>query len=209
MLIEETYEYISPNRQQPPSIRDVDGGAEPPRRTGRASTAPTIGSSRAVAIPLRVSITPQLGDYEGPQLGKFKLKKAFKKIGKLVKPLVHVGAAVFTGGASLAVSASMMKAKRDRQSAEKIAAAQIDAQAAQEEPGVSTFVGPRDRVAQLAPSANSVRSYLPTPTQSRYSGDGGESFAPTAGSQASAMPAWGIPVALAGAGLLAVTLLKK
>lgn len=145
---------------------------------------------------------------------KKKKKRGFKKI---LKPLAHIGAAFFTGGASLAVSASMLKAKGDRKTAvamqereitmqrEAGAALQPTPQATEYQratfaafqPTTQAFVSPPERVVQLAPSADSVSRMLPQPTYIREQSNGGgrrrEVVAPPG------LPAWAIPAAAAGA----------
>lgn len=126
MLVDESSGYIQPWRSQ--DVGGPDNPRNPPRCGPRRtpSIAPKIGSSRALMIPLQVSVAG-LGDYYGGLEG-FSLKRALRKVGKVLKPLAHIGAAIATGGASLAVSASMLAAKRNRESAERINAAQIAAQ---------------------------------------------------------------------------------
>lgn len=150
-----------------------------------------------------------LADYADPQLagiGK-KLKKVFKKI---AKPLAHIGAAVFTGGSSLAISASMLKARADRKSAESMNRAQIAAaypeagpiaRAYQTAP-IAPSASPVQTVTQTAPAAAAVAQYLPQPTMPQYQPPTVVTqYMPEArGAQsAGAQPPWLIPAAIAGA----------
>jgi hypothetical protein len=79
-------------------------------------------------------------------------------------------------------------------------------------PGVAPAAAPVTNVTQLAPTADAVRSYLPVPTQTRYSNDGGETFGPRppAVSHAKTTPSWVVPAAVAGGvALIALTAGRK
>lgn len=153
-------------------------------------------------------------DYYDPGLAGFSLKKAFKKIGKglkkVVKPALHIGAAVFTGGTSLALSASMLKAKQEQK-----------AQAALQKSMIAAQVGPIQPITQLAPSADSIMTRLPMPTyggEGYYGGGGGGGGGYFPGPQSDGMmttqqrgatPEWVVPVAAAGAAVVLLTLLSN
>lgn len=97
-----------------------------------------------------------LAEYdEGPQMhGFFKsLKKVVKKV---TKPALHIGAAIATGGASLAVSAQMLA----RQKAQKAAQQQAAAEAAE-------FNRQADILRKLqTPAAPALPAPTPAPVQS-------------------------------------------
>ncbi len=76
----------------------------------------------------------QLDYYEPGGLSGFSLSKLFKKVEKVAKPLVHVGAAIYTGGASLALSTQMMRASAARKNEAAIRAAQLEAEKAASSP---------------------------------------------------------------------------
>jgi hypothetical protein len=156
-----------------------------------------------------------LGEYE--QLGGFG-KKLRKFVKKVAAPVAHIGAAVFTGGASLALSANIIKAQQERKAKEAQARAQLEADkaaiAAQERIAFSQQQGSvapaasRMRLSpSIAPPAGLVQQFMPVPTSTGGGGDYGPS--PMYDSAPTAKPAWLMPVAIGGAGLLAVLLLKK
>lgn len=122
----------------------------------------------------------QLSEYDGQLdgLAGRKKKRGFKRIGrglkKLLKPIAHIGAAVFTGGASLALSASMLRARGERKTAaammarEDAAQAQAQAQAQREE----FEAPPPDWITHAA------RSRRPAPPPGRYFDEDAEPFTP-------------------------------
>jgi len=159
-----------------------------------------------------------LGEYE--QLGGFG-KKLRKFVKKVAAPVAHIGAAVFTGGASLALSANIIKAQQERKAKEAQARAQLEADkaaiAAQERIAFSQQQGSvapaasRMRLSpSIAPPAGLVQQFMPVPT-STSGGGGGGSYEPSQAYEPipAAKPAWLMPAAIGGAGLIAVLLLKK
>lgn len=132
------------------------------------------------------------------------LKKIRKRLKKLVKPLAHIGAAYFTGGASLKLSADMMKSRADRKNAVSMQQAEHAAAARMTAPTAS----PYERVTQLAPTAESVARMLPHPTFTRqYANGDGRAYRGTAPQPS--LPAWAVPTAIAGgAALLLLTMMR-
>lgn len=162
-----------------------------------------------------------LHEYHDPQLAGIgsKLKKAVKKV---IKPVVHIGAAVLTGGASLAVSAAMINAEKQK----KAQAAANAAAAAQEQAFITQINAPAPpsiAPAVVPPSGNMPNvSVAPAatapPVQPMYSGapssapvymtQPGESggSAPMTIDSGSKQPAWLIPAAIGAAVLLAMNM---
>lgn len=160
-----------------------------------------------------------LNEYE--QLGGLgkRLKKFVKKV---AAPVAHIGAAVFTGGASLAASAAIIKAQQERkaaaQRAEAEARVQREAIASQERIAMTQAgggnVAPAASVTRLTPSiappAGLVQQFMPVPTMIPTAANYGPSdrpqYEPIPGDST---PKWVMPAAAAGAGLLAILLLRK
>lgn len=139
-----------------------------------------------------------------PGLGS--LRRRLRKIGKVA---AHVGAAVATGGASLAVTAAMHNAKKQRQ-AQAAAAAQEQALVA----SITTLPAPSIAPVVNTPSAGGVMpvSIAPaaTPPQQQFltqPGGPGESsgqFMTVEGGR----PAWLMPAMIGGGVLLAMTMMR-
>lgn len=156
-------------------------------------------------------------DYDTQQLGGLgkKLRKAIKKV---AAPIAHIGAAVLTGGASLAASAAIIKAKQDRKAAaartqaeQQIAREQIASQERMAAGIVAPPAAPVGLTPSIAPPAGLVQQVMPMPTMT-------SSFAPSSGGDVpaydvaprqSGQPAWLMPAAIGGVGLLALLMLKK
>jgi len=120
--------------------------------------------------------------------GFLKLKKLKKGLKKIVKPIVHVGAAYATGGASIPLSASLMKAKAETKGAVAVQRATVAA---------------AERAGRIAPPADVVSRAVPQPTfVPDYSGRAeAASAAPSSG-----LPGWALPVGgVAIAALLLLT----
>ena len=169
-----------------------------------------------------------LHEYHDPQLAGIgsKLKKAVKKV---IKPVVHIGAAVLTGGASLAVSAAMINAEKQK----KAQAAANAAAAAQEQAFIAQINAPAPpsiAPAVVPPSGNmpnvsvAPAATAPPPVQPVYAapqqwtsppppspmymtqpGESGGS-APMTIDSGSKQPAWLIPAAIGAAVLLAMNM---
>lgn len=167
-----------------------------------------------------------LHEYHDPQLAGIgsKLKKAVKKV---IKPVVHIGAAVLTGGASLAVSAAMINAEKQKKAqaaANAAAAAQEQAFIAQinapAPPSIAPAVVPPSgnmpnvSVAPAATAPPPVQPvyaapqqpmYAPSPMYMTQPGESGGS-APMTIDSGSKQPAWLIPAAIGAAVLLAMNM---
>lgn len=169
----------------------------------------------------RLVMTPHAGGdlnefYDG-QLGGFgsKLKKAVRKVAKVAA----VGAALYFAP-TLAVSA--LKAVQARKQAEAQAKAQAEANArAQAEAAtataqaiqqaqqssVATAASPMALTPSIAPPAGLVAQTQNIPTMTSFAPSGGSpSYEPIPG--AGTPPSWVKPAAIAGAGLLAILLLR-
>lgn len=157
-------------------------------------------------------------------LGK-KLKKLGRRVGKVLKkvakPIAHIGAAALTGGASLALSANIIRSSQARKAAQK--QANLQAQIAREQIAsqeriatgmVSTPASTMTMTRSIAPPANLVRAAMPTPTYTlapQSFAPGGEyapspAYEPAGGGD---KPAWLMPAAIGGVGLLAVMMLGR
>ncbi len=157
----------------------------------------------------------ELDDYQyDGQLGGFgkKLKKAVKKV---TAPAAHIAAAWFTGGASLALSANILKAQQQRKAQEAQARAQSEtdraAIAAQEkiaiaqsQSNVAPPVSQTMLTPSIAPPAGLVQQMMPMPTST---GGGYTAYEPLPGT--GGQPKWLIPAALGGGGLLLAFLISK
>lgn len=109
-------------------------------------------------------------DYQLSGIGS-KLKKAVKKV---IKPVAHIGAAVLTGGASLAVSAAMINAEK-----QKKAQAAAQAEAIRQEQAIMAQINaaaaqPAIAPAVVTPSAGGTMpvtvapAVVPPPVQPTY-----------------------------------------
>lgn len=158
--------------------------------------------------------------YDEQQLGGLgkKLKKFVKKV---AAPIAHIGAAVLTGGASLALSANILKAQQQRKAAEAQAKQQAEvdkaAIAAQEkvalanaQANVAPAAAQTALTPSIAPPAGLVQQAMgvPTmiPTAASFAPSGSQSYEPLP--SAGDKPAWLMPAAIGGAGLLALILLR-
>lgn len=191
-----------------------------PRRRRRFSHA------KAASKPLVMMTRSELDDYfyDDQQLGGLgkKLKKLVKKV---AAPIAHIGAAVLTGGASLAVSANIIKAQQERKAREAQARAQAEvdkaAIAAQEKVALANAqasVAPAAAQVALTPSiappAGLVQQAMPMPTFTStlapsYGGGNVPAYEPLPAGGAPSKPAWLIPAAIGGGGLLLVMMMKR
>lgn len=133
-----------------------------------------------------------LSDYD-PGLGS--LRKKLRKVGKIA---AHVGAAFATGGASLAVSAAMINAKKQQKAAQAAAAAQ----AAQEKAMIAQLTAPPPIAAPASPP--SVKTGGDITTTSVPSTEPMPTFSATA-----AKPAWMTPAMIAGGVALVLLLMPR
>lgn len=158
--------------------------------------------------------------YDDQQLGGLgkKLKKLVKKV---AAPIAHIGAAVLTGGASLALSANIIKAQQERKAREAQAKAQAEtdkaAIAAQEkvalfqlQPNIAPAAAQVGLTPSIAPPAGLVQQVMPVPTMIPTAANYGPSSQPQYEPIPSGggTPKWVMPAAAAGAGLLAILLLR-
>lgn len=137
-----------------------------------------------------------------------------KKLKKLVKPVAHIAAAVATGGASLAVTAAMLAAKKNKE-AQARAAADI---AAQEQALIKQInagaTQPSIAPAVVTPSAGGTMPVTtapasvpppPPPTYMTLPGEPGGTPM-SIDTSSSNKPAWLMPAALIGGGVLIATM---
>lgn len=139
-----------------------------------------------------------LHDYHDPQLAGIG-----KKLKKVAKAAVHVGAAVFTGGASLAVSAAMINAQK-----QKKAQAAANAEAArQEQAMIAQLTAPSSIAPSATPAMMKPMDAAP-PAMMKLMDVAPPQYAtqPEAAGP-SAMPPWMVP-AIIGAGVLAVVMMR-
>lgn len=168
-----------------------------------------------------------LAEYDPHQLGGLgsKLKKLVKKV---VKPIAHIGAAVVTGGASLAISAQMLARKKAEQAAKEQAArdaAEFDRQAAvlkqiqapQLAP-VAPAAAPVSTITAVAPTQAAVQQQvshaqlqplnITIPSNAPTYGEGRVKTARQPRAAASGTPPWLIPAGIGAAALVAVVALS-
>lgn len=156
--------------------------------------------------------------YDDQQLGGLgkKLKKLVKKV---AAPIAHIGAAVLTGGASLAASAAIIKAQQERKAAaqrtqaeQQIAREQIASQERMAAGIVAPPAAPTGLTPSIAPPAGLVQQVMPVPTMIPTAANYGPASQPQYEPLPPAgdgTPKWVMPAAAAGAGLLAILLLRK
>lgn len=153
-----------------------------------------------------------------------------KKLKKLIKPVAHIAAAVATGGASLAVTAAMLNAKKQKEAQQRAA----DAAAAQEQAFIKQITAPQQpsiAPAVVTPSAGGTMpvsiapvATAPPPVQPMYAAPqqqwtsppppspmymtqpGESGGAPMSIDSGSKQPAWLIPAAVGAAVLLAMNM---
>lgn len=160
-----------------------------------------------------------LQEYHDPGLGSLR-----KKLKKVAKVAAHVGAAVVTGGASLAVTAAMLNAKKQKEAQQRAAAdaaaqeqallKQINAGATQ--PSIAPAVVTPSAGGTM-PVATAPASVPPPPVQAAYVPQQPMYAAPSpsymtqpgeSGGQPMSVetpgnkPAWPMPAALIGGGVL-------
>lgn len=160
-----------------------------------------------------------LGEYDSytPMAGSFK-----KRLKKAAKVAAHVGAAVATGGASLAVSAALIKAEKEKK-ARAAAAAQEQALVAQmmkPQPSIAPEVVTPSAggsmpvtVAPAAPEPMMQRAVVPSSADTSYMTQPGESYggplpASASGLTPAGKPAWVMPALLIGGGLLVAKMMR-
>lgn len=160
--------------------------------------------------------------YDGQQLGGLgkKLKKFVKKV---AAPVAHIGAAIFTGGASLALSANIIKAQQERKAKEAQARAQAESDkaaiAAQEkvamaqlqvaQGNVATAAAPTALTPSTAPPAGLVQQMMPMPTTTYVQSGGDREPMYETVPSSSGQPKWVVPAMIGGGGLLLALLLSK
>lgn len=144
-----------------------------------------------------------LSAYPDPGLGS--LRKKLRKIGKIA---AHVGAAVATGGASLAVSAAMINAKKQQ----KAQAAAAEAAAAQERALMAQINAPVVAPPPIAPTAPPPS--LTTHGKIAPAAAPGDSFIQHEAEPApmtlstGVQPPWLMPALLIGGGVLAMMMMR-
>lgn len=138
-----------------------------------------------------------------------------KKLKKLIKPVAHVAAAVATGGASLAVTAAMLAAKKQKE-----AQAAAAAEAARQEQAMikqlqATAVAPPAIAPTVVPPSGSVPTFSVAPAPSATPTMAPTGFiqreavpAPMTMSTGGQQPAWLMPALLVGGGLLVATMMR-
>ena len=140
-----------------------------------------------------------------------------KKFRKLSKAAAHVGAAVFTGGASLAVSAALLNAERQKK-AQAAAARQEQALMAQitSPPSIAPSMQFSPSVERaVVPSSGAMPSYpavysasaAPSASFIQRDETPAASFLPVS-EGGSPKPAWLMPALLVGGGLIAVMMFR-
>lgn len=144
-----------------------------------------------------------------------------KKLKKLVKPVAHIAAAVVTGGASLAVTAAMLAAEK-----QKKAQAAAQAEAIRQEQALAKIMGPpliKEQppiapaivppsggmpIVSVAPSATPPPQYVPMPASPpqymTQPGDAGGMTMSAGGGQ----PSWMMPAMIGGGVLLAAMMFR-
>ena len=155
-----------------------------------------------------------LQEYHDPGLGSLR-----KKLKKLVKPVAHIAAAVATGGASLAVTAAMLNAKKQKEAQQRAAAdvaaqeqallKQINAGATQPSiaPAVVTPSAGGTMPVTTAPASVPPPMYAaPSPSYMTQPGESGGQ--PMSVGTPGNKPAWLMPAALVGGGLLLAMMMK-
>lgn len=148
-----------------------------------------------------------LNEYHDPGLGSLR-----KKLKKLVKPVAHIAAAVATGGASLAVTAAMLNAKKQKEAQQRAAAdiaaqeqallKQINAGATQPSiaPAVVTPSAGGTMPVTTAPASVPPPPAAPSPSYMTQPGESGGQ--PMSVGTPGNKPAWLMPAALIGGGAL-------
>lgn len=158
--------------------------------------------------------------YDDQQLGGIgkKLKKFVKKV---AAPIAHIGAAVLTGGASLALSAKILQAQQAKKAAVAQAAKQAEvdkaAIAAQEkiamaqlQPNIAPAASQTALTPSIAPPAGLVQQAMPVPTMIPTAANFGPSSQPQyepLPASGGGTPKWVMPAAIGG-GLLALIMLR-
>lgn len=196
-----------------------EAGPRPRRRPGKVSHAKHQRRAR------RLIYMPRAGGdlnefYEDGRLGSFWTKLR----DKVVVPVAHIGAAVVTGGASLAASAAILKAQAEQKAAkaaadqqaqiqrEQIAAAERVAMATAT-PSVAPAASPTGPTPSIAPPAQLVQQQMPQPTliptmsTMLSPSSSGPTYIPVPQQAPSGQPPWLIPAAIGGAGLLLIIMM--
>lgn len=157
------------------------------------------------SIALTKKLNPVAVVKKSTAIHKAVLKKSVKVVKKVAKPVAHIAAAYFTGGASLALSAKMLQAQKDKKAqAEQAEADRAFFESQQTAPAAS----PVQWTQSTAPPAGMVRramSSSPPWPQANPGGGAVTSFAPS-GTEFDrpfepepSQPAWLIPLALGAA----------
>jgi hypothetical protein len=155
--------------------------------------------------------------YELDGLGKFKFKKIFKGIGKVLKTVAPI-AATFIPGVGPVVGPALMAAQRARVQAKQAAQAAAAPGAGQAEQVAAAWAQNQYQMAQQGAVQQAVAQnqpqYIPPTVAPAVGYPGGEGYyvqpqerAP--GGFMSQLPPWAVPAALGGAALLFVLFRKR